>query len=239
MHKTSAEAVKFLEVLAPNVKLTKHKVIICAPFTALHSLWWHIKEQKSKIRLYAQNLYPSPEGAFTGEISPIMVKEYCDGVLVGHSERRLYFNETNEFINDKVKAALAHKLKVILCVGETALQRKKKQSEIVTITQLKECLKGVSTQDLKNIVIAYEPVWAISTFPGAKPITPPEGNAMHEVIKKWFTTTSSTTMPVMYGGSAKPENCEEFCKQPDIDGFLIGGASLEPKSFLEMVKKST
>jgi triosephosphate isomerase len=195
----------------------------------------------ANIRLGAQNLYPAEEGAFTGEISPPMLRECnCDYVIVGHSERRQYFHEDNTFINAKVKAALQFDLVPILCVGETEAARDAGHAEEVVATQLEECLEGVEINLASELVIAYEPVWAIGT---GRTATPADAQAMHEHIRdllaQRYSRGLAEDMRILYGGSVKPNNVDDLMAEPDIDGVLVGGASLDVESFTRIVRFKT
>ncbi|HEY3876898.1 MAG TPA: triose-phosphate isomerase [Candidatus Kapabacteria bacterium] len=211
------------------------EVAVCPPFTALivarHEL------HGTGIAFGAQNCYAEMKGAFTGEISPAMLKELgCTYVILGHSERRTIFGETDELISRKLCAALEEKLIPILCIGETEAERADNQTEKVLLQQLTSSLALVTASDLENLVIAYEPIWAIGT---GKTATPEEAEASHAFIrselKKKFGDAAGT-IPLLYGGSVKPANARELFQQPDIDGGLIGGASLDAEGFVEIVR---
>ena len=211
------------------------EVVICPPFTNIFEVKKVIKD--SLIKLGAQNMYPEEKGAFTGEISPLMVKSAgCDYVIVGHSERREYFKESNEFLNKKVKSALNYGLTPIYCVGEKLEEREANLTFKVIETQLKEGLQGFTPEDLKKIVIAYEPVWAIGT---GKTASPAQAEEVHAFIRDQLTVLSDKEtageITIQYGGSVKPDNVTELMKQPNIDGALVGGASLKADSFLSII----
>ena len=221
MNKTVKEAVDFVTQLS---KYTfKSDVVLCVPFTYLESV-----SKKNKFLTGAQNMFYEEKGAFTGEISPLMLKSLkVDYVLLGHSERRTLFYEDNELINKKVKAALKHGLKVILCVGENLDERSEGMEFEVVSQQLKECLVGIKS--FKNIVIAYEPVWAIGTGKNAQLRDIEEMHAfIREQLKK--------PVRILYGGSVKPDNARDILSQKDVDGALVGSASLDVKSFVKIVK---
>ena len=223
MNKTVKEAVSFVKEFKELVKDVKNvNMIICPPSTSLYSI--HEELEDSNVNLGAQNIYFEKKGAFTGEISALMAKELCKYVIIGHSERRGIFNEDNSLINKKVKAALDNNLTPIFCIGESPEEKETGKSKDVVKTQIKEGLKGVDT---KNIIIAYEPIWAIGT---GKTATPDIAQDMHAFIKGIVGN-----VPVLYGGSVKPENVKELMKEKDIDGALVGGASLDAKSFSEIV----
>jgi triosephosphate isomerase len=209
-------------------------VLLCPTFVSLNVVGDVIKG--SQILLGAQNLSYENNGAYTGEISATMLKTIgCEYVIIGHSERRKYYNETDEVVNKKIKKTLEFGLKPILCVGETLEERNSgKQNEIVE-NQLTNDLNGIA--DLNNVVIAYEPVWAIGTGQNA---TPEQANEMHKhirsVIAKLYNQTTSDNIKILYGGSLNDKNCKELLTQSDIDGGLIGGASLKTDSFIEIIK---
>ncbi|MEX0324584.1 MAG: triose-phosphate isomerase [Puniceicoccaceae bacterium] len=210
-------------------------VALCPPFTALESCAKAIED--SNIQLGAQNMHPKLEGAYTGEISPVMLRSlFCTVVILGHSERREYFKESDAFINEKVLAALESSLKPILCVGETLEQREAGETFNVVRTQLVDGLKGVTADAADNLVVAYEPVWAIGT---GKTATPEMAQEVHKMIRDELTALfgeAADKVRILYGGSMKPENASELLDQPDIDGGLIGGASLKAKSFLDLIE---
>jgi len=207
------------------------EVVICPPFTSLALASELLKG--SPIKLGAQNMYYEDEGAFTGEISPKMLKSAgCTYVILGHSERRQIFGETNELINTKAKKALAAGLLPIICVGETLDEREKNITDQVITAQIKNVLKEIPAADLEKIIIAYEPVWAIGTGRNA---TPQQAEDVHRHIRKLigqlYNWTVAEKLVIQYGGSVKPDNAAELLKQPDIDGALVGGACLKADSF--------
>lgn len=221
MNKTVKEAVEFVKKLKKH-KL-KNKAVICPSFVCLHPL------KNLGIDLGALDVSAEEDGAFTGDISARMLKEVCKYVVIGHSERREYHNETNELVNKKVKIALKYNLKPILCVGETLEQKKKGLGKKIVEKQLKIGLKNI---DIKKVIIAYEPVWAISGGdPSHKAATAEDAQKMHSFIRKIIVKK----IPILYGGSMKPENVKELMKQKDIDGGLIGTASLKLERFLKTV----
>tara|TARA_Y100000310_G_scaffold309148_1_gene352994 strand:+ start:7420 stop:8136 length:717 start_codon:yes stop_codon:yes gene_type:complete len=226
MNKTVKEAVSFIKEFKGLVKdITNVNMIICPPSTSLYSMYNELKD--SNINLGAQNIYFEKEGAFTGEISPLMAKELCKYVIIGHSERRGIFNEDNPLINKKLNAALENNLTPIFCIGESPEEKEAGKSKDVVKKQIKEGLKDVNA---KKIIIAYEPIWAIGT---GKTATPDIAQDMHSFIKE-----TVGNVPILYGGSVKPENIKELIKEKDIDGALVGGASLDAKSFSEIVTGS-
>lgn len=190
------------------------------------------------IHVAAQNIHSEKNGAYTGEVSAPMVKEVgCTHVLIGHSERRHIFKESNAFINAKIKAALSAGLKPIFCIGETLDERKDGRTNYVIQNQLKEGLLGISADQIKDIVIAYEPVWAIGT---GKTALPEQANEVHSFIRSFLTAEYGNdiaySLSIQYGGSVKPENAAELMVQPEIDGLLVGGASIRLESFLRIVE---
>lgn len=211
-------------------------VIICPPYTSLSEANTLIK--KTSVKLGAQNVYHEDNGAYTGEISPLMLKSVgCEYVIIGHSERRTIFRETNETINKKIKKALEHGLKVIFCVGETLEEREKNITYEVVKKQVMEGLQDISDKDMSNIIIAYEPVWAIGTGRNA---TPQQAQDVHlfirNLIGEKYSRSIGEDLTIQYGGSVKPDNAKELLSQPDIDGALVGGACLKAESFIEIVK---
>ena len=237
MNKTAKEAAKFISELKPLVAdVKKAGIVIGAPFTALESA---VKEAAgSNVKIAAQNMNPNDSGAYTGEISTLMLKDLgVEYVILGHSERREYYGETDKFINEKVKAALKHGLKPILCVGEKLEERENGTTEKVVKEQTVGGLEGISAADMANVVIAYEPVWAIGT---GKTASPAQAQEVHAFIRKLLTdlygAEVAENVTVQYGGSMKADNAFELISQKDIDGGLVGGASLEAGSFAEIIK---
>jgi triosephosphate isomerase len=240
MFKTPDESKELIDGLKAKLEfpLGTTKVIICPPFTSLalaHSL-----TSGSPIALGAQNMYLEDEGAFTGEISPKMLKSVgCSYVILGHSERRQYFGETNELINRKAKKALAHGLTPIVCVGETLEEREKNITDQIVTTQIRGVLKEISAADVEKIILAYEPVWAIGT---GKNATPQQAQEVHLLIRKLigqiYSWVTAERVVIQYGGSVKPENSRELLSQPDIDGALVGGACLKVDSFVAIIENA-
>ena len=231
------EAMSFINELEPNVKNAKCEIILCVPYTDLfYSL---LTAQNTNIKIGAQNMHWEESGAYTGEVSPNMLKcinvEY---VIIGHSERRQYFAETNETVNKKIRSALKHELIPILCVGETAIQREKGIQEEVIKEQIKKALSEISQDDAKKIIIAYEPIWAIGT---GKVATKEDANNMLKCIRKeienLYSVDVAQNISLLYGGSVKKENAKELFSTSDIDGALIGGASLKVEEFNEIIKQ--
>jgi len=237
MHKSVGEAIALVQNLKESLAdVTDREVLVCPPFTALYPVAEALKG--SNIELGAQNIYPQEEGAYTGEISPAMLRDLgCRYVIVGHSERRQTFKETDEFINQKVRLALEHGLRPILCLGETLEQREAGQEVAVVTKQVRECLAGVTEAGVKGVVIAYEPVWAIGT---GRTATPEQAQTMHQVIrdilKGLYGQETAQATRIIYGGSVKPDNVDDLMREPDIDGALVGGASLKAESFARIVR---
>jgi len=238
MNNTVAETESFLESFRLEVEeVTGVEIVIAPPFTALAKLS-DLLGGSQKIRLGAQNFYFEKSGAYTGEISAAMLRElFVKYVILGHSERRQIFGETDAFINQKVLAAHASELKPILCVGETLAQREAGQEKQVLETQLRGSLAGVTPEQLLDTVIAYEPVWAIGTGKTATSAQAQDAHAhTRAVIAELSDQATADKVRIQYGGSVKPSNARELLHQPDIDGALVGGASLEARSFAEIIK---
>ena len=237
MYKTIGEACDLARAL--RVKLadvTDVEIAVAPPFTSLFAVAEIIKG--SNIKLAAQNMHWEKEGAFTGEVSPPMLKDSdCEYVIIGHSERRTYFSETNETVNKKVKAAHEYSLKPIMCVGERLEEREANITKNVVKDHVINGLAGLTEEQLLNTVIAYEPVWAIGT---GKTATPEQAQEVHEYIRqiltKRYTKSLADAVRIQYGGSVKPNNIAQLMAQTDIDGGLIGGASLDADSFVQIVK---
>ncbi|MDN4594324.1 triose-phosphate isomerase [Polycladomyces subterraneus] len=238
MHKTSAEALAFFRALKASKETKDVETVICAPFTALPALVEAAKD--SGIGIGAQNMHWEEKGAFTGEISPVMLKDLgVQYVILGHSERRSYFAETDETVNKKVHAAFAHELIPIICVGETLEEREAGQTKQVVGQQVEKALAGLSSEQVKRVIIAYEPVWAIGS---GKASTADDAQEVIGFIRKMvanqYDQQVANEVRIQYGGSVKPDNIGAFLDQPDIDGALVGGASLEPESFDRLVTAS-
>ncbi|MDH7604518.1 MAG: triose-phosphate isomerase [Melioribacter sp.] len=221
-----------------NQKNLNVEVIICPPFTSLETANVLIKD--TPIKLGAQNMYFETSGAFTGEISPLMLKSVgCEYVILGHSERRTIFLESNQLINKKIKSAVASGLKPIFCIGETLEEREKGETFKVVETQIREGLADLTEDELKNLIIAYEPVWAIGTGRNA---TPEQAEEVHKFIRELITQIYSKEFAekliIQYGGSVKPENSKDLMLQPDIDGALVGGACLKADSFIKIIESA-
>ncbi len=236
MNTSIKEAVELVTGLKREVAgVTDVDIAVCPPFTHLTSLQDVISG--SNIGLGAQNMYVTEDGAFTGEISPTMLKDTgCTYVILGHSERRQYFNESDEFINTKVKKALEHGLTPIICVGESLEQREKGITGDIVTAQVKGCLAGLSDDQMLKCVIAYEPVWAIGT---GKTASNEQAQEVHALIRglltELFSESIAQQIRIQYGGSVKPDNVAGLMQQPDIDGALVGGASLKVDSFTKIV----
>lgn len=240
MNKTSADAVALVgEIVATIGKQSDVDVVVCPPFTSLESVGRAL--EGSTVKLGAQNMHHEASGAFTGEISAQMLRSlFATHVILGHSERRTYFAETDAFINQKLLAALKNQLRPILCVGETLAEREAGATLKVVQTQTERCLEGVSRDLAPSVILAYEPVWAIGT---GKVATTAQAQEVHAFIRglltKLFTDPVAQKVRILYGGSMKPSNAPELLAQKDIDGGLIGGASLEARSFVDLVKAAT
>jgi triosephosphate isomerase len=237
MHKTIAEAEEFIQALLPRVFSADGKVDIglCAPFTSLQALV--DSARGSAVRVYAQNMHQAEQGAFTGEISAAMLGELeVHGVVLGHSERRELFGETDKALAQKLPAALAAGLEPILCVGETEEERERGDTERKLRHQIEEDLARVPEDQLAKVVIAYEPIWAIGTGLTATPDQAQEACAFVRALVGRRSEEAAEQVRVLYGGSMKPDNAAELLALPDVDGGLVGGASLDPESFAAIVE---
>lgn len=236
MHKTVLEAEKFVQEIKPLIADTKEvEVVLCVPFTLLPIVGKNILG--SQIVLGAQNMYPAEEGAFTGEISPAMLVDLgVKYVILGHSERRYLLEEDDLFIQKKVKMALEKDLIPILCVGETLAERENNLTIEKCQNQVKQALDGLNSEQAKKIIIAYEPIWAIGTGKTAS-VQDAQKTILEirNIVGEMFDTQTKDEIRIQYGGSVKPANIKEFMAQPDIDGALVGGASLDPQSFAQIV----
>jgi triosephosphate isomerase len=236
MNMTIADATDFVRSIRRGLNEIKTvDRVICPPFTSLAAL----KELLSAtdIGLGAQNMHWEENGAYTGEIAPAMLKELCQYVILGHSERRAFFGETDEAVNRKIKAALAHGLLPIVCVGETESEYDAGSTEQVVGGQVRGCLAGLTAEQVAGLVIAYEPVWAIGTGKAATPAGAGSviGLTIRGTIAGLYDEVTAQAVRVQYGGSVKPSNVAEFMAHPDIDGALVGGASLKP-DFVDLVR---
>ena len=237
MHKTIAEAVLLArQVREAVVDIKGVEVVLCPPFTALSAVEDVITD--SKIGLGAQNMHWEEQGAFTGEVSPLMLKGWCDYVILGHSERRQYFGETDEGVNKKIKAALAHHLNPIVCVGENLAQNEAGETEAFVGGQVKAAFADISAEQALKVVVAYEPIWAIGTGRNAEPADANNiiGGVIRGMLAQIYNEEIAQQIRIQYGGSVKPDNIEAFMSQPDVDGALVGGASLKADSFAALVK---
>jgi triosephosphate isomerase (TIM) len=237
MYKTIPEAAELAGKLNTSLAgITDREAVICPPFTVLSSVKKVMRT--AKLSLGAQDMFWEEKGAYTGEISPwMLVDAGCKYVIIGHSERRQYFHETDETVNKKMLAAYKCGLVPIVCVGETLAEREQNMAFQVIERQIKEGLKGLSAEQSEALVIAYEPVWAIGT---GKTATPAQAQEIHAYIRKLYSVlygkNSGDKVRILYGGSVKPDNCAELMGQPDIDGGLVGGAALDADSFTRIVK---
>lgn len=239
MNKTNQEAIELVSELKDRVSDVRDvEIIVCPPFTSLWSVNEVIKD--TPIKLGAQNMFWEEEGAYTGEISPSMIKDVGgEFVIIGHSERRKYFEESDEVVNKKIKLALSSDLVPIVCIGETLEEREKGLAEKVVVEQLTNGLSGISLQDISKVILAYEPIWAIGT---GKTATPEVADGMHLVVRNHlsnlYSSELSDAISILYGGSVKPDNVDDLMRQENIDGALVGGASLDSESFARIVKFS-
>ncbi len=236
MNKTIAQAVSFVEAMeAALPSYSDREVVIAPPFTALQALRSVVR--RHGVYLAAQNCHWEEHGAFTGEISPLMLADAgCTYVIVGHSERRQLFGETDEIIGKKLTAVLRHGLIPILCVGESLEEREGGRTFGVVERQLKSAFKVVQPEDAPKIVVAYEPVWAIGTGRTAEPSQAQEVHAfIRSLLETMCNKAVATSLRILYGGSVKPDNVDSLMREPDIDGLLVGGASLEVSSFCRIV----
>lgn len=236
MFKTAKETASMIKDLVPRVKnVTGREVLICPPFTAISSAVDAAKG--SNVMIGAQNMFWEDKGAFTGEIAGNMIKDLgCSHVIIGHSERRQYFGETDETVNKRIFAALKNNLTPIICIGETLAEREASQTLKIIEKQIKGGLKGMTKDQMFLSVVAYEPVWAIGT---GKTATPDQAQDVHSFIRKQlsdlFDKPTADLIRILYGGSVKPDNMKDLMSRPDIDGGLVGGASLEAESFAKIV----
>jgi len=237
MHKTIAEAVALVNALRPLVAdIQTVDIAVCPPFTALQSVADALKG--SNIAVGAQNMFWEEEGAYTGEISPLMLKELVTYVIIGHSERRKYFGETDETVNRKVKAALTHDLLPIICVGEVLEEREAGKTAEVVRRQVLGAYQDISAEQAVKTTIAYEPVWAIGTGRAATPSDADKviWDVIRGTLAQLYDDQVAQTIRVQYGGSVKPANIASFMEQPNVDGALVGGASLKADTFAEIIR---
>ena len=236
MNKTVGEATSLADALAKALAGLSRKIMVAPPFTALSAVGTRLRG--TGILLGAQNCGPEEQGAHTGEVSVPMLKDVgVQVVILGHSERRHTYKEWDELINRKLRLVLGHGLEAVLCVGETQEEREKGVTNKVVGRQLESGLEGVSEQELARVTVAYEPVWAIGT---GKTATPADANAVHRFIRaeiaRSYSQKAADELVLQYGGSVKPSNATELMAMPDIDGFLVGGASLTAESFISIVQ---
>jgi len=231
---TEAEHIVF-EMLDKLDRIEGVEKVLCPPFVSLVAI--NMMLRGSSIKLGAQNMYFETEGAYTGEISPLMLRELCEFVILGHSERRWYFGETDEIVDKKVKAALANKLKPILCVGERLAANEAGKTEEVVNRQVTAALNGI--EPVSNLVIAYEPVWAIGTGKAASGKQAAATiNFIRDVLAKVWNKSIAQDLRILYGGSVTSANIAEFISHPEIDGALVGGASLKAEEFVSIVEQT-
>jgi len=235
MNKNVNEAIELSKAIQSKLDTENVDVVLCPPFTNLYAVHQIIKN--TPIGLGAQNLYWEDKGAYTGEISADMLKSVgCQFVIIGHSERRQYFGETDETVNKKIKKALEYDLIPMVCVGESLDQRENNETEQVVENQVRGAFEGLDKDSAEKIIIAYEPVWAIGT---GKVATPEQAQEVHKLIRDLvvdlYNKDVAASMRIQYGGSMKPKNAKELLEQPDIDGGLIGGASLDADSLLGII----
>lgn len=238
MNMTDPEAVELAKALKDSLKsIEDSELVVCPPFTSLSSLSGILAG--CNIGLGAQNLFWESSGAYTGEVSAEMLLSVgCEYVIIGHSERRQYFGEDNQSVNRKVKSAIAGGLTPIVCVGERLEQREAGKTEAVVEDHIRGGFEGLSSDDVSKTIVAYEPVWAIGT---GKTATPEQANEVHlfirELIKELYDADLSSRTRILYGGSVKPENARSLIEQPELDGFLVGGASLKAESFAAIARE--
>lgn len=238
MFKTADEAVKFVQAIKGKAEVEGVESILCSSFTSLPALVE--AAAGTSIKIGAQNMHWEEDGAFTGEVSGAMLNTLgVDYVIIGHSERRAYFNETDETVNKKAHAALKHSLVPIICVGEHLEEREQGQTESVCKQQVEAALAGLSEEQVAGVVIAYEPIWAIGT---GKSSTAKDANDVIAIIRKTvaaqFGDKAAEQVRIQYGGSVKPDNIKEYMAQSDIDGALVGGASLQPESYIQLIEEA-
>ena len=235
MHNNCAQSVELVSQLIKSVPASEVDIVVAPPYTALSSVAAVLKD--SPIALAAQNIFWEESGAFTGEIAPAMLKDVgCTHVIIGHSERRQFFNETNDTVNKRLKASLKASLIPIVCIGETLSEREGEKTLAVIEEQITEGLHNVSPDEMKPLIIAYEPVWAIGT---GKTATPEQAQEVHhfirELVARIFSGPIAEEIRILYGGSVKPDNVDHLMAQTDIDGALVGGASLKADSFARII----
>ena len=237
MHKTVDESVAFVKELAPKLEQYMGVERVVSPvFLAIPGVAVALKD--SQVKVSAQSTHWEDSGAFTSQVSPTMLKGLVDYVIIGHSECRAYFGETDETVNKKAKAILAHGLKPIIAIGESLEQNEAGETEAFVSGQVKAALDGISAEDMANVVIAYEPIWAIGTGKSASAELANNiiGGTVRNAVRSLYGDTVADAIRIQYGGSVKPNNMLDYMSQPDIDGALVGGASLKVDDFTELVK---
>jgi len=238
MHMTPAEAVAFVQQIKEQLEAVEGvEAVVCPPSIDIPAVAELLKG--SKVGVGAQTMHYEESGAFTGELAPSMITPFCQYVILGHSERRAYYCETDEAVNKKVKAALAHGLTPIVCVGESLEQNEAGETHDFVSNQVEEALEGLEEDDVEKCIIAYEPIWAIGTGKAASPEEANQiiGETVRATIAELYGDATAEKVRIQYGGSTKPANIEAFMAQPEIDGALVGGASLKP-GFAEMLEKT-
>ncbi len=239
MNKTVEQATLLVADMLPGLEAVRTvDRVLCPPLTSLMVVSGMLAG--TEVGLGAQNLHWEESGAYTGEVSPLMVKEFCKYVIIGHSERRGYFGETDETVNFKVKSAFAHELLPIVCVGETLEQYEEGRTKTVVANQVKKDFEGIDLSSVEKLIVAYEPIWAIGTGKAASPEQANDviKNVVRNSLASLFGGEISKKIRILYGGSVKSQNAREFFSQSDIDGGLIGGASLKPEDFVRIVESA-
>jgi triosephosphate isomerase len=239
MFKTIAETMKHVKALRPLVKdITDVEIVVAPPFPSIHAAAESLRG--SNVLVAAQDLYWEREGAFTGEVSgPMLAEAGADLVILGHSERRTLFGDTDATVNRKISAAFAADLMPIVCIGETLDQRERSETLDVLDRQIRGGLDGVTSAQLAQLVVAYEPVWAIGTGRNATPEQAGEAHAhIRQRLRQWFGAEAADLCRIIYGGSVKPGNIRDLVAQPDVDGALVGGASLDVKAFFDILRNA-
>jgi triosephosphate isomerase len=238
MNKTAAEAKALMTEMLPALQAVSSDVekVVCPPATSVPAVAEILKG--TEIGLGTQNMHWEDKGAFTGELAPAMVKEFCGYVILGHSERRGYFGETDEMVNKKIKAALANGLTPIVCIGETLEENQSGQTEAVLTKQIVDGFEGIDAADAPKVIVAYEPIWAIGTglAASADDANTIIGGTVRAQLKKVFGEEAAEAMRILYGGSVKPGNAAEYFSKPEIDGALVGGASLKTEDFAKITE---
>lgn len=237
MYKTPTESVEFVQALAPRLTAFESvERVVCPPFLALVGV--HAALENTPIRVGAQNIHWEEQGAFTSQISPAMLEGLVEYAIIGHSEVRQYLGDTDEIVNKKIKAALKHGLKPILAVGESLAQNEAGETDSFVRQQVRGALDGITAEDMANIVVAYEPIWAIGTGKNASGEIAQNiiGGTIRATLRELYGDDVANGVRIQYGGSVKPDNMAEYMSQPDIDGALVGGASLKVDDFTRLVE---